>query len=116
MGEEAAMNGLAEDARSFSKAGDHRFLHQLLHRYTVEVRLSPAWYLGDSLFANHHPYTAFSRADPNNYRVRNSRLPVFRPCLDANFFSKFYYAKRRFPITSKCRHMYRVLNVDEIKN
>jgi hypothetical protein len=39
-----------------------------------------------------------------------------RPCLDANFFPKFYYAKRRFPITSKCWHMYRVLNVDEIKN
>jgi hypothetical protein len=32
------------------------------------------------------------------------------------FTSKFYYAKRRFPITSKCRHIYGVLNVDEIKN
>jgi hypothetical protein len=38
------------------------------------------------------------------------------PCLDANFFPKFYYAKRRFSVTSKCRHMYRLLNVDEIKN
>jgi hypothetical protein len=38
------------------------------------------------------------------------------PCLDAKFFPKFHYAKRRFPITSKCRHMYGVLNVDEIKN
>jgi hypothetical protein len=32
------------------------------------------------------------------------------------FTPKFHYAKRRFPITSKCRHMYGVLNVDEIKN
>jgi hypothetical protein len=39
-----------------------------------------------------------------------------RACLDAKFFLKFYYVKRRFPITSKCRHMYGVLNVDEIKN
>jgi hypothetical protein len=29
---------------------------------------------------------------------------------------KFYYVKRRFPITSKCRQMHGVLNVDEIKN
>jgi hypothetical protein len=40
---------------------------------------------------------------------------VLGPCLDAKFFPKFHYAKRRFPITSKCRHMYGVLNVDEIK-
>jgi hypothetical protein len=32
------------------------------------------------------------------------------------FFSKFYYAKRRFSITSKYQHMHEVLNVDEIKN
>jgi hypothetical protein len=38
------------------------------------------------------------------------------PRLDAKFFCKFYYAKRRFSITSKCRHMHEVLNVDEIKN
>jgi hypothetical protein len=29
---------------------------------------------------------------------------------------KFHYAKRRFPVTSKCRQMHGVLNVDEIKN
>jgi hypothetical protein len=29
---------------------------------------------------------------------------------------KFYYAKRRFPITSKCMQMHGVLNVDKIKN
>jgi hypothetical protein len=39
-----------------------------------------------------------------------------RPCLLPKFFTKFHYAKRRFPITSKCRHIYEVLNVDEIKN
>jgi hypothetical protein len=32
----------------------------------------------------------------------------------AQLLPKFYYAKRRFPITSKCRHMYEVLNIDEI--
>jgi hypothetical protein len=31
-------------------------------------------------------------------------------------FPKFHRAKRRFPITSKCRHMHEVLNIDEIKN
>jgi hypothetical protein len=35
---------------------------------------------------------------------------------DPKYFPKFYYAKRRFSITSKCRHMDEVLNVDEIKN
>jgi hypothetical protein len=38
------------------------------------------------------------------------------PCLDTEFLPKFHYAKRRFPIISKCRHMHGVLNVDEIKN
>jgi hypothetical protein len=37
-------------------------------------------------------------------------------CLDPKYFPKFYYVKRRFLITSKCRYMYGVLNVDEIKN
>jgi hypothetical protein len=39
-----------------------------------------------------------------------------RPCLVPQIHPKFYYAKRRFPITSKYRHMHGVLNVDEIKN
>jgi hypothetical protein len=38
------------------------------------------------------------------------------PCLVLDFFLKFHYAKRRFPVISKYRHMYEVLNVDEIKN
>jgi hypothetical protein len=38
------------------------------------------------------------------------------PGLVPNFSPKFHYAKRRFSVTSKCRHMYEVLNVDEIKN
>jgi hypothetical protein len=37
-------------------------------------------------------------------------------CLDPKYFTKFHYTKRRFPVTSKCRHIYGVLNVDEIKN
>jgi hypothetical protein len=36
------------------------------------------------------------------------------PCLVPNFFLKFYYINRRFFVTSKYRHMYEVLNVDEI--
>jgi hypothetical protein len=36
--------------------------------------------------------------------------------LDPKYFPKFYYAKRRISITSKCRHMHEVLNVDKIKN
>jgi hypothetical protein len=39
-----------------------------------------------------------------------------RACLDTKFHPKFYYAKRRFPITSKYRYMHGVLNIDEIKN
>jgi hypothetical protein len=42
-------------------------------------------------------------------------VPI-RPRLVPNFSPKFYYAKRRFFVTSKCRHMHEVLNVDEIKN
>jgi hypothetical protein len=38
------------------------------------------------------------------------------PCLVLQFSPKFYYAKRRFSVTSKCRQMHGVLNVDEIKN
>jgi hypothetical protein len=39
-----------------------------------------------------------------------------RACLDPKYFLKFHYVKRRFLVTSKCRHMHGVLNVDEIKN
>jgi hypothetical protein len=38
------------------------------------------------------------------------------PCLVPQFSLKFHYAKRRFPVISKYRQMYEVLNVDEIKN
>jgi hypothetical protein len=40
---------------------------------------------------------------------------VQRSCLDTRFHPKFHYAKRRFPVTSKCRYMFGVLNIDEIK-
>jgi hypothetical protein len=55
-----------------------------------------------------HPHPSLLEREP----------PPFRccPCLVPNFSPKFHYAKRRFPVTSKCRHMYEVLNVDEIKN
>jgi hypothetical protein len=36
------------------------------------------------------------------------------PCLVPNFSPNSTMQKRRFPVTSKCRHMYEVLNVDEI--
>jgi hypothetical protein len=40
----------------------------------------------------------------------------FWPRLVHKFSPKFYYVKRRFSITSKCRQMHGLLNVDEIKN
>jgi hypothetical protein len=55
----------------------------------------------------------------NGERECNGRHSVkidIGPCLDAKFPLKFHYAKRRFSITSKCRHMHGVLNIDEIKN
>jgi hypothetical protein len=45
-----------------------------------------------------------------------AEVTLLRPSLDPKFFPKFYYAKRRFHITSKYRHMHGVLNIDEIKN
>jgi hypothetical protein len=33
-----------------------------------------------------------------------------------NSLPKFHYAKRKFPVTSKCRQMHGILNIDEIKN
>jgi hypothetical protein len=69
--------------------------------------------------AHHKP-----NATDNKYKQQSVVLSVallvnkLRPgaCLDPKYFPKFHYAKRRFTITSKYRHMYGVLNVDEIKN
>jgi hypothetical protein len=36
--------------------------------------------------------------------------------LDFRIHPKFHSVKRRFSITLKCRHIYRVLNIDKIKN
>jgi hypothetical protein len=44
------------------------------------------------------------------------RQHLFVPCLDPKFTPKFHYAKRRFPVTSKCRQMHGVLNIDKIIN
>jgi hypothetical protein len=43
-------------------------------------------------------------------------IKIVRACLVPNFSPQLHYAKRRFPITSKCRQMHGVLNIDEIKN
>jgi hypothetical protein len=51
-----------------------------------------------------------------NIRLLVSSSLFSRPCLVSQIHFKLYYAKRRFLITSKCRHMHEVLNVDEIKN
>jgi hypothetical protein len=40
----------------------------------------------------------------------------FRPCLDSKFASQIHYAESLFLVTLKCRHIYGVLNIDEIKN
>jgi hypothetical protein len=45
----------------------------------------------------------------------NSEQRTHEPCLVPNSYPKFHYTKRRFSITSKCRHMHGVLNIDEIK-
>jgi hypothetical protein len=38
------------------------------------------------------------------------------PCVDAKFQPQIPLCKKKILITSKCRHMHRVLNIDEIKN
>jgi hypothetical protein len=40
---------------------------------------------------------------------------ALEPCLDTKFDHQIYYAKFLFPVTLKCRHVYEVLNIDEIK-
>jgi hypothetical protein len=50
--------------------------------------------------------------------IHESRRPKhvdFGPRLDSKV-CQIYYAKFLFSVTSKCRHIYRVLNIDEIKN
>jgi hypothetical protein len=56
-----------------------------------------------------------------NYKAQNTGIfpiPAFsyENELIPRFLLKFHYTKRRFPVTSKCRHIYGVLNIDEIKN
>ena len=41
---------------------------------------------------------------------------LLEACLVPPNFQLWYYAKRRFPVTSNLRYMHGVLNVDEIKN
>jgi hypothetical protein len=41
---------------------------------------------------------------------------ILSPGLVPPILPKFHYTKRKFSITSKCRQMHGVLNVDEIKN
>jgi hypothetical protein len=38
------------------------------------------------------------------------------PGLDPKFHPQILLCKKKIPITSKCRHMHVVLNIDEIKN
>jgi hypothetical protein len=39
-----------------------------------------------------------------------------KPLFSFPILPKFHYAKKKFPVTLKCRQMHGVLNVDEIKN
>jgi hypothetical protein len=43
-------------------------------------------------------------------------MVLLRPRLDAQIGHQIYYAEFLFPVTLKCRHMYGVLNINEIKN
>jgi len=54
--------------------------------------------------------------EPTPARSDAAHSSTVRPCLVTKFGSKIYYAKRRFSVVSKCRHMYEILNVDKIKN
>jgi hypothetical protein len=55
-------------------------------------------------------------AQRGSQKTRVSRAISIRACLLPKFSPKFHYIKRRFSVTSKCRHIYEILNIDEIKN
>jgi hypothetical protein len=71
----------------------------ILYKYIRKIKI---FYLYNIEWSFH---TVFSLIDKEGY-----------PCLVPQFSPKFHYAKRRFSVTSKCRQMHGVLNVDEIKN
>jgi hypothetical protein len=48
--------------------------------------------------------------------VQELRAIIPSPCLVPDLGTQIPLCKRRFPITLKCRQMYGVLNIDEIKN
>jgi hypothetical protein len=79
--------------------------HALVNAYAQRVRKSYIVAYFSTIVTNEYPV-------PTNIPHPES----LGPCLDAKFSLKFHYAKRRFPITSKCRYMHEVLNIDEIKN
>jgi hypothetical protein len=68
------------------------------------------------------PFIVFSSDHPVIYASSRSNFSqdddALSPgaSLDPKYFPKLHYTKKRFFITSKCRHMYGVLNVDKIKN
>jgi hypothetical protein len=87
---------------------------------TVSDRLTTGPFLprvpAHSSLVCHPPAYGVRRTPPSDPCVVIPTGQGLGPCLDPKFHPKFHYAKRRFSVTSKCRHIYRVLNVDEIKN
>jgi hypothetical protein len=60
-------------------------------------------------------HTSLIHIRSNTYKVRPTKHRLM-PCLVPKFYSQILLSKKKILITSKCRHMYVVLNVDGIKN
>jgi hypothetical protein len=78
------------------------------HPASCEVEDGVACPHQSSLLENPYPFIYF-------FEIRAFAILPW-PGLDTQIYPKFHYVKRRFPITSKCRYIYGVLNIDEIKN
>jgi hypothetical protein len=93
--EVGGVNQASVSLRSHAAAGQ-----QASGRGTALPRKSKS-HTADSCYALH---------EPHGHTVKHIKRLVLQ------ILPKFYYAKKRFPVTSKCRQIHEVLNVDEIKN
>jgi hypothetical protein len=48
--------------------------------------------------------------------IEESSANALKVLFTSQIFSQILLCKKKIPVTSKCRHIYEVLNVDEIKN
>jgi hypothetical protein len=91
--------------------GNHlmNWAHEREQPCMLMLRLGAAW--------------SFRNAPPRwhcDWHGTQEKMTVFgelvRPCLVTPILLQILLCKRRFSVTSKCRQMHEVLNVDEIKN